>query len=80
MKDRDFHISGESYAGKYIPCIADAILDHDLDYPENKKIKLKSLLVGNPYFGNVIDFQSRKDFSGKLDKSLKLKSLKLISS
>ncbi|KAM3505336.1 hypothetical protein MY11210_008012 [Beauveria gryllotalpidicola] len=39
---QDFHISGESYAGHYIPLTAAEILSHD-----NRNINLKSILVGN---------------------------------
>lgn len=39
---QDFHISGESYAGHYIPSTASEILSH-----ANSNINLKSILVGN---------------------------------
>jgi cathepsin A (carboxypeptidase C) len=39
---QDFHISGESYAGHYIPVFADEILSH-----KNTNINLKSVLIGN---------------------------------
>ncbi|KAJ6788445.1 hypothetical protein PWT90_06555 [Aphanocladium album] len=39
---QDFHISGESYAGHYIPVTANEILSH-----ANRNINLKSILVGN---------------------------------
>ncbi|CEJ92551.1 hypothetical protein VHEMI08197 [[Torrubiella] hemipterigena] len=39
---QDFHISGESYAGHYIPVTGAEILSH-----ANSKINLKSLLIGN---------------------------------
>ncbi|XWW94694.1 hypothetical protein V2A60_002640 [Cordyceps javanica] len=39
---QDFHISGESYAGHYIPVTAAEILSH-----ANRNINLKSILVGN---------------------------------
>jgi cathepsin A (carboxypeptidase C) len=40
--DLDFHISGESYAGHYIPVFANEILAH-----KNRNINLKSVLIGN---------------------------------
>jgi cathepsin A (carboxypeptidase C) len=40
--DLDFHISGESYAGHYIPVFADEILSHD-----DRNFELTSLLIGN---------------------------------
>lgn len=39
---QDFHISGESYAGHYIPATGAEILSH-----ANRNINLKSLLIGN---------------------------------
>ncbi|KAF3222181.1 hypothetical protein TWF106_009923 [Orbilia oligospora] len=39
---QDFHISGESYAGHYIPVFAHEILSH-----KNRNINLKSVLIGN---------------------------------
>merc|ERR1711981_497706 len=38
----DFHISGESYAGHYIPVFANEILAH-----KKRNINLKSVLIGN---------------------------------
>ena len=39
---QDFHISGESYAGHYIPVFAAEILSH-----KKRNINLKSVLIGN---------------------------------
>lgn len=39
---QDFHISGESYAGHYIPVFASEILSH-----KNRNINLQSILIGN---------------------------------
>jgi cathepsin A (carboxypeptidase C) len=39
---QDFHISGESYAGHYIPVFASEILSH-----KNRNINLQSVLIGN---------------------------------
>ncbi|KAK8920626.1 Carboxypeptidase Y A [Metarhizium anisopliae] len=40
--EQDFHISGESYAGHYIPVFASEILSHPA-----RNINLKSILIGN---------------------------------
>lgn len=40
--EQDFHISGESYAGHYIPVFANEILAH-----KKRNINLKSVLIGN---------------------------------
>ncbi|KAI1327904.1 Alpha/Beta hydrolase protein [Xylariaceae sp. FL0255] len=39
---QDFHITGESYAGHYIPVFASEILSH-----KNRNINLKSIAIGN---------------------------------
>lgn len=44
---RDFYISGESYAGIYIPTLAIEIINYNKNAPEDYKINLKGILVGN---------------------------------
>jgi len=46
-KGRDFYVSGESYAGIYIPYIASYVIDHNETASEDTKINLKGLLIGN---------------------------------
>ena len=62
-KGRDFYISGESYAGVYIPTLAYNILMHNKKEVQSKKINLKGILIGNGLIGvnenltyNVHDF------------------------
>ncbi|XP_060529032.1 venom serine carboxypeptidase-like [Cylas formicarius] len=45
LKGNDFYVSGESYAGKYIPAIAYTILRNNPD--AEQEINLKGLLIGN---------------------------------
>lgn len=40
-------LSGESYAGMYVPFFAKAILDYNKDASSADKIALKGFLVGN---------------------------------
>ncbi|KAF7059242.1 hypothetical protein CFC21_066176 [Triticum aestivum] len=47
-KDRAFYISGESYAGHYVPELAATILLHNT-YNNRTVINLQGILVGNPY-------------------------------
>ncbi|KAJ7223041.1 carboxypeptidase C [Mycena pura] len=65
--EQAFHISGESYAGTYLPNIANAIWDANkrlslVPTPHLKKINLQSILIGNgltdPYvqMGSVADY------------------------
>jgi serine carboxypeptidase-like clade 2 len=46
-KGRDFYLTGESYAGIYVPYLASSIIDYN-DTNSNNKINLKGLLLGNP--------------------------------
>ena len=44
---KDFYISGESYAGVYIPTLSIEIINYNKNVPEDYKINLKGILVGN---------------------------------
>lgn len=57
--NRSFYIAGESYAGKYIPDLAELIYKHNVDSPDTA-ISLKGILVGN----GVMSFEN-----GELEKS-----------
>eukprot|EP01016_Furgasonia_blochmanni_P054838 TRINITY_DN9084_c0_g1_i1.p1 TRINITY_DN9084_c0_g1~~TRINITY_DN9084_c0_g1_i1.p1 ORF type:complete len:283 (-),score=19.43 TRINITY_DN9084_c0_g1_i1:35-883(-) len=46
-KRNDFFISGESYAGVYVPWLALKVLNHNADAPTASQIQLKGILVGN---------------------------------
>ncbi|GJN33763.1 hypothetical protein PR202_gb22386 [Eleusine coracana subsp. coracana] len=59
-KGRAFYISGESYAGHYVPQLAATILSHNKD-TKNKIINLQAILVGNPY----LDYY--KNIKGQID-------------
>lgn len=58
---RDLYISGESYAGIYIPTLAKRILDYNADptTPPQFKIVLKGLLIGN----GITDWKIEADSS-----------------
>jgi carboxypeptidase C (cathepsin A) len=47
FKGRDFYISGESYAGVYIPLLALEIINYNKNVPDGYKINLKGILIGN---------------------------------
>ena len=47
FKGRDFYISGESYAGIYVPTLAYQVLMYNKGVSESNKINLKGILVGN---------------------------------
>ncbi|KMT19451.1 hypothetical protein BVRB_1g010810 [Beta vulgaris subsp. vulgaris] len=47
FKSRDLFLTGESYAGHYIPQLAVAVLDHNA-HSRASKMKLKGVAIGNP--------------------------------
>eukprot|EP00257_Ricinus_communis_P017206 XP_015575597.1 serine carboxypeptidase-like 45 [Ricinus communis] len=53
---RDFFITGESYAGHYVPQLANLILQSGL------KFNLKGIAIGNPLLEFNTDFNSEGDF------------------
>jgi len=60
-KNRDFYISGESYAGHYVPQLAHTILQH------NKKanktlINLKGIIIGNAVINDDTDEKGMYDY------------------
>jgi cathepsin A (carboxypeptidase C) len=62
----DFHVTGESYAGHYIPAIAKVIseenagLDHDA---LALRINLKSLMIGNGLTDPLNQYDSYPDMA-----------------
>ena len=46
-KNQIFYISGESYAGIYVPILAYEILEYNKKVEDSEKINLKGILVGN---------------------------------
>ncbi|KAK9987109.1 hypothetical protein SO802_032060 [Lithocarpus litseifolius] len=55
-KGRDLFITGESYAGHYVPQLAQLIIK------QNVKFNLKGIAIGNPLLEFNIDFNSRAEF------------------
>lgn len=49
LANRDFHITGESYGGHYIPALGAQIVSQNLLYPKRPQVNLKSIFVGNGY-------------------------------
>ncbi|XP_070150294.1 venom serine carboxypeptidase [Polyergus mexicanus] len=45
LQNNDFFVTGESYAGKYVPAVSHAIKDHNIK--AETKINLKGLSIGN---------------------------------
>eukprot|EP01100_Stratorugosa_tubuloviscum_P010006 TRINITY_DN423_c0_g3_i1.p1 TRINITY_DN423_c0_g3~~TRINITY_DN423_c0_g3_i1.p1 ORF type:complete len:460 (-),score=215.31 TRINITY_DN423_c0_g3_i1:120-1499(-) len=68
-RDNDFYVTGESYAGKYVPSISYKIHEENL-LGNNKKINLKGLAIGDGIidpltqftdFGNLLFYLSMVD-------------------
>lgn len=54
FQESDFYITGESYAGHYIPTLVDKIYEGNKD-SSNLPINLKGFMVGNPATDNAYD-------------------------
>jgi carboxypeptidase C (cathepsin A) len=52
LSGRDFYITGESYAGIYIPTLAYAIYQNNIKNP-SQAIALRGIMVGNGCIGNA---------------------------
>ncbi|ERN19941.1 serine carboxypeptidase-like 42 [Amborella trichopoda] len=53
-KTRDLFLTGESYAGHYIPQLADALLDHN-SHSTKFKFNIKGIAIGNPLLKLDVD-------------------------
>ncbi|TVU09868.1 hypothetical protein EJB05_43365, partial [Eragrostis curvula] len=60
-KDRPFYISGESYAGHYVPQLAATILLHNR-YNGRTIINLRAILVGNPVIDWNTNTKGQRDY------------------
>ncbi|XP_060217406.1 serine carboxypeptidase-like 40 isoform X1 [Lycium barbarum] len=60
-KDRDFYISGESYAGHYVPQLAHTILYHNKKAKKNI-INLKGILIGNAVINDETDTRGMYEY------------------
>ncbi|RLN95138.1 hypothetical protein BBJ28_00024867 [Nothophytophthora sp. Chile5] len=57
LQGRDFYVTGESYAGMYIPFLVDLLVDAPLD-----GVNLKGFAIGNPLTDNEIDGNAYMDY------------------
>ncbi|KAG6477220.1 hypothetical protein ZIOFF_066472 [Zingiber officinale] len=58
-KSRDLYIAGESYAGHYVPQLANLMVDLN---NKDKIFNLKGIALGNPVLEFSTDFNSRAEF------------------
>ncbi|KAL8524624.1 hypothetical protein ACS0TY_014284 [Phlomoides rotata] len=61
FKNRDLFLTGESYAGHYIPQLAIALLDHN-EHSADFKFNIKGVAIGNPLLRLDRDVPSTYDF------------------
>ncbi|KAH6765875.1 serine carboxypeptidase-like 40 [Perilla frutescens var. hirtella] len=62
FKDRDFYISGESYAGHYAPQLAHTILYHNRKPNTTIIINLKGIIIGNPTMNDETDAKGMYEY------------------
>ncbi|KAL7263800.1 hypothetical protein ACSBR1_001871 [Camellia fascicularis] len=61
-KSRDFYITGESYAGFYIPELADTIIKRNKEADSTSTIKLKGIMIGNGIMNDETDERGTYDY------------------
>ncbi|KAJ9558222.1 hypothetical protein OSB04_012836 [Centaurea solstitialis] len=62
-KGRDFYLSGESYAGHYVPQLAHTIIYHNI-IANKTLINLKGILIGNAVINDETDTIGMYDYFG----------------
>ncbi|VFQ65090.1 unnamed protein product [Cuscuta campestris] len=63
FKNHDLFIAGESYAGHYVPQLAEIIFDRNKDKKKYSYINLKGFIVGNPSMDNYNDNKGYLDYA-----------------
>ncbi|PNY16203.1 serine carboxypeptidase 33-like protein, partial [Trifolium pratense] len=63
FQSRDFFIAGESYAGHYIPQLAEVIFDRNKDKTKYSFINLKGFIVGNPESDDYYDYKGIVEYA-----------------
>ncbi|RWR76410.1 serine carboxypeptidase-like protein 33 [Cinnamomum micranthum f. kanehirae] len=59
----DFYIAGESYAGHYVPQLAELVYDRNKDLENNPYINLKGFIVGNPETDDFYDTKGLAEYA-----------------
>nr|XP_048322293.1 serine carboxypeptidase-like 33 [Ziziphus jujuba var. spinosa] len=63
FKTRDFFIAGESYAGHYVPQLAELVYDRNKDTTKYPLINLKGFIVGNPETDDYYDYKGLLEYA-----------------
>ncbi|KAL2939077.1 Serine carboxypeptidase-like 34 [Bienertia sinuspersici] len=63
FKSHDFYLSGESYAGHYVPQLAEVILDNNKIAAKDDQIHLKGFLIGNPLLDDDTDQRGMVEYA-----------------
>ncbi|KAL8534903.1 hypothetical protein ACS0TY_010805 [Phlomoides rotata] len=63
FKSHDFYIAGESYAGHYVPQLAEAIVDKNKFAPINAYINLKGIMIGNAVLDDEQDYRGMIEYA-----------------
>ncbi|XP_043710986.1 serine carboxypeptidase-like 26 isoform X2 [Telopea speciosissima] len=63
FKAHDFYISGESYAGHYVPQLAELVYDRNKDQKNYPFIHLKGFIVGNPETDDFYDSKGLLEYA-----------------
>ncbi|KAL6626237.1 hypothetical protein ACP70R_029963 [Stipagrostis hirtigluma subsp. patula] len=62
-KSNDFYISGESYAGHYVPQLAEVVYERNKHLETNQRINLKGFIVGNAETDDYYDYTGIVEFA-----------------
>ncbi|TKY67751.1 Serine carboxypeptidase 35 [Spatholobus suberectus] len=63
FRSHDFYIAGESYAGHYVPQLADLIYEGNRDTKKGSYINLKGFMVGNAVMNDLTDINGLVDYA-----------------
>jgi vitellogenic carboxypeptidase-like protein len=75
FRSRPFYVSGESYAGKYVPSVGYYILKQNAIVPSKLRINLKGVAIGNGLTHPVVQVATHADsayFTGLINAKQKL--------
>ncbi|KAK1380507.1 Carboxypeptidase [Heracleum sosnowskyi] len=63
FKSREFYISGESYAGHYVPQLSEVIFDKNMYVPKKEYINFKGFMIGNALMDYETDQKGMIDYA-----------------